>query len=451
LFECIRTSGIFVKNPPDTIQIWLETQLTIQTTDYNGQLQTHVFYQTVSGGIWIPRHFPIELYGHVVNKFIPWTQINIQSNIQPRNETQAKAIDFLTYDSSDVVLQLPPGSGKTVISIAALAKLKRKALVIVDQVDLAEQWCDEINRFTNLNIQPDKSASFQYPINVVTIQKLLYDIKQNHIDFWNRIKQSQIGVVVLDEVHVLIGPEQFTKVAYLLPIEKWISLSATPYRVDESGKILQYWIGKNQFQAPRKFDVKVEVVCFDSDLPSKTWKYINWGQDFSRQRYLKMLAAKSTAYIQTLISVVEELLSQNRNVLVLIERTDIIEQLAEKLSQHNPVLYYGSKSKPRDVCRLILATYAKCSKAIDLPWIDTLVYGTPISNPVLLEQTKGRIQREYPNKHSPLIIDLVDIATYTTALMYSFRKRYRYYTENNFSIHFRNNCQLLQQFLGVHV
>lgn len=54
---------------------------------------------------------------------------------------------------------------------------------------------------------------------------------------------------------------------------------------------------------------------------------------------------------------------------------------------------------------VILATYAFTSEGVDIPSLDTAVFGTPRADVV---QTTGRILRKFPDKKTPLVVDFVD-------------------------------------------
>ena len=73
------------------------------------------------------------------------------------------------------VIIAPTGFGKTVLGIAAFAKLKMKTLVIVNRVAIAEQWIDKIRTFTEtvfIGKLYDKYYELNQDIDIATIQSL---------------------------------------------------------------------------------------------------------------------------------------------------------------------------------------------------------------------------------------------------------------------------------------
>jgi superfamily II DNA or RNA helicase len=59
----------------------------------------------------------------------------------------------------------------------------------------------------------------------------------------------------------------------------------------------------------------------------------------------------------------------------------------------------------------------------NFPRLDTLILGTPISDPGRVEQYVGRLNRDYPGKKNVVVYDYVDSHIYTFDNMY--RKRLR--------------------------
>ena len=442
--KAVRISGLYVEvyDPKDLA--FFKHDLTIGQRDYITEeyFQTSYYLEgNTETEIWLPRNYPLidtsliveTSYDNIVS--IPTSN----HSVEPRDSIQKDAIEFLSNrDYHSAILSLPPGFGKTVITVASIANLKTKSMVIVDSRDLAKQWVDQFKRFTNLNAEFDSKLDLCYDVNVVTIQKLLYDVKKDSASVWNKVYNAGIGVVAFDEVHVLLGPELFTTVAYYLPIPKWIFISATPFRQDGTGKILQYWMGDNIFSIDKMFKVSVLIWPFTSNIPLKSWRWVSWSGKFSRPRYLKKLKSIEN-YFKTLLDVAFFVKEQGRKVLYLFEHIDLIDKFAKMLDENgiDYTLYYGNHGRENLQSDFILATYSKCSKAIDIPHIDTLVYATPISNEITLEQSKGRIQRQYKDKKSPLIIDIVDVDSVAfTYLKSGLHRRLSFYKSRDYDISF---------------
>ena len=83
---------------------------------------------------------------------------NIKLLSKPRDDNQVKGINFLvgleefsdTVNYSQKVLILPPGTGKTFISIASFSMLREKAIVITHLNRISLQWIESLKKFTQI-------------------------------------------------------------------------------------------------------------------------------------------------------------------------------------------------------------------------------------------------------------------------------------------------------------
>ncbi len=426
---------------PDNIYRMILSDLTIKHKEYNGQWKKSIFYTDKNFYLYLPRYYPIHSLvphdKHLVLVDIgidgaPFNDPNARSTISYRKgqrEAVSFILDSINNKKTDPIIKLRPGFGKTVITIDALCSIKRRTIVLVNLSDLLKQWLDRIAAFTEnvtamnfssyLQLDQEKSglkfsATSQRiepipDIFVVTIQKLLYMLRQDPKFIFQYIASLNIGTVVFDEVHSLVGPEQFTQIAKLFTAKRYIFLSATPYRQDAFSKIFWYWTGKNFFSSP--YDIKPIVYrCITkSSISNRTWVYIRWGKRFNMSRYLKVLS-KDEQYINYIVSIIDHIRSKEgnkRKILVLAERIKMLKQLSKIFTDRNIEhgTYYGDNDRDALNYDLVLASYNKCKQAIDAPHLNTLVLASPPSNNQQLEQILGRILRSA----DPIVFDIIDI------------------------------------------
>jgi len=85
---------------------------------------------------------------------------------------------------------------------------------------------------------------------------------------------------------------------------------------------------------------------------------------------------------------------------------------AEGISGRMMGFYLGASLKAEKEQRerekvkpILFATYAMMSEGTSIDWLDTCILAMPRSH---VTQPVGRIRREYPNKHPPVVMDVID-------------------------------------------
>ncbi len=121
------------------------------------------------------------------------------------------------------VLELPTGSGKTVIGIAAMEELGTPTLVVVPTIDLLDQWRRELER--EFDVTVGQLGGGEQRVADVTVST--YDSAYLRADDIG----DRFGLVVFDEVHHL-GGEGYRDIARLLAAPARLGLTATFERPD---------------------------------------------------------------------------------------------------------------------------------------------------------------------------------------------------------------------------
>ncbi|OIB56437.1 DEAD/DEAH box helicase family protein [Natrialba sp. SSL1] len=132
------------------------------------------------------------------------------------------------------VLELPTGSGKTVIALKAIERLAVPTLVVVPTIDLLEQWQRELESEFDCAVgRFGGGEQRREPITVST-----YDSAYLKADSVG----DRFGLVVFDEVHHL-GGEGYREIARLLAAPARLGLTATFERPDEAHEIIEEIVG----------------------------------------------------------------------------------------------------------------------------------------------------------------------------------------------------------------
>ena len=173
----------------------------------------------------------------------------IESGITELNPPQEKAVDAGLMEGKDMVVASPTASGKTFIAELAMAnkavdKGKTAVYIVPLKALAAEKYQDFSERYEDLDVMMsvgDKDESGDYletaDIVIVTSEKL--DSMLRHSPSWIH----QIGLVVIDEIHLLTSPNRgptlevtLTRLRDLLDFQL-LGLSAT---ISNSGELAEW-------------------------------------------------------------------------------------------------------------------------------------------------------------------------------------------------------------------
>ncbi|MFU8869502.1 DEAD/DEAH box helicase [Natronococcus sp.] len=137
------------------------------------------------------------------------------------------------------VLELPTGSGKTVIALKAIERLATPTLVVVPTIDLLEQWQRELEREFDREI--GRFGGGEQRLEPITVST--YDSAYLKADSVG----DRFGLVVFDEVHHL-GGEGYREIARLLAAPARLGLTATFERPDGAHEIVEEIVGPLTFR-----------------------------------------------------------------------------------------------------------------------------------------------------------------------------------------------------------
>jgi superfamily II DNA or RNA helicase len=147
---------------------------------------------------------------------------------------QQTALDEWRDAGERGVLELPTGSGKTVIGIAAMAALGTPTLVVVPTIDLLDQWQRELE--TEFDVPVGRLGGGEQRVEDVTVST--YDSAYLRADELG----GRFGLVVFDEVHHL-GGEGYRDIARLLAAPARMGLTATFERPDGAHEVVAELVG----------------------------------------------------------------------------------------------------------------------------------------------------------------------------------------------------------------
>ena len=236
------------------------------------------------------------------------------------------------------VLELPTGSGKTVIGIAAMEALGTPTLVVVPTIDLLDQWQRELER--EFTVEIGRLGGGEQRVGDVTIST--YDSAYLRADDLG----DRFGLAVFDEVHHL-GGEGYRDIARLLAAPARLGLTATFERPDGAHEVVADLLGPLVYEidpdalagehlAP--YDIKrIEVAL----TPEEREVYERHQDTFTDYLARSNIQLRSGSDYQELVKrsgndprAREALLAKQRAREVMMNADRKVERLAEILDRH---------------------------------------------------------------------------------------------------------------------
>jgi superfamily II DNA or RNA helicase len=332
------------------------------------------------------------------------------------------------------VLVASPGTGKTVIGTYLIAARGVSTLVLVHRSPLLDQWVTKLAMFLGIatneigQITGGKKKANGH-LDVAMIQTLFRDTDAE-------ARLAGYGHVIVDECHH-VPAFSFERVLKAVRARFLVGLTATPRRRDGHHPICEMQLGPVTFA----FDTKAEAAArpFEHALIPRETEFTASKPDLSIQELYRELASNRVRN-DMILRDVSYALAENRVPLVLTERKDHLELLADLLrgvSRHVIVMRGGMVAKESNATaarlsrlassgeRVIVATGRYVGEGFDDARLDTLFLTMPVSWKGTLIQYTGRLHRLHPAKREVRIYDYVDVQVPMLARM--FEKRLRGY------------------------
>lgn len=348
---------------------------------------------------------------------------------------QQRAVDVIGVRDQGII-EAPTGAGKTIIGLSLMHKAQQRALVLVHNKALLQQWQQVIKKLLGIEagvIGDGKWYEGEH-ITIAVIQTLV-----KRFDQLPKLGQGY-GLLMVDECHH-IPATTFSAVVNELPCRYRFGLTATPWRNDGLHEIISRYIGRNLVkisageveQAGGIVGAQVVRVhvggCCDSDgvnAYDDDYLYHEFIADLAicerRNDMLMQLATEQAWHTPTLIL------------------TDRVRH-AEMLCQMNPaaILVHGGLGKKtreqalRAMTRadLSIGTFGTLGEGVDVARWGCLVLAMPTGSRARVLQALGRVLRASEGKESALIYDICDLHPFAEKNM---GKRLAIYRERGYTV-----------------
>ncbi len=358
--------------------------------------------------------------------------VAFQGELWPEQQLAANAL--LAHDTG--VLSATTAFGKTVLAAWLIARRGVNTLVLVHRQQLLEQWLERLSAFLKLSAGTIGriGGGRKKPtgvIDVAIIQSLVRKGVVNDL-------VADYGQLIVDECHHL-SARSFELVARRAKAKYVVGLSATVTRQDGHHPIIfmqcgpvRYRVDARQQAAARPFDHIVVVRPTNFRAPDQPEAA---GQRFEFHRLYEALAsdsARNRMICDDFLSAVQA----GRSPLLLTERVDHLQQLAQELSgkiPHLTLLQGGMGKKARENANTqmlaspanprpaLLATGKYIGEGFDDSRLDTLFLALPVSWRGTVAQYVGRLHRLHDGKREVRVYDYADLNVPMLARMFDRR------------------------------
>jgi len=341
-------------------------------------------------------------------------KVRFVGELRPNQKESVRCL--LKHDTG--VLAAGTAFGKTVVAAWMIAKRKVNTLILVHRQQLMEQWRERLAMFFNMPIDQIGliGAGKDKPKGMIDIAMLQTLFRQGEV----KDLVANYGQVIVDECHH-IAAFSFERVMKQAKARYVLGLTATPTRKDGHHPIIIMQCGPIRYrtnpkdaaaESPFKHIVKIRHTDFQMPYES------------ARPHISEVYGALACDEKRNALIVedVRQAVEQGATPLLLTERTQHVESLAEKIRpfvEHVIVMKGGLGKKKRKAIldqitqaesgkRIIIATGRYIGEGFDDSKLDTLFLTMPISWQGTLQQYVGRLHRNHDNKHIVRVYDYVD-------------------------------------------
>lgn len=328
------------------------------------------------------------------------------------------------------IIVAPPGSGKTIMGLALVARHDKPALILTHRKQLLDQWVGQIQEYFGM---PKRhigrySSAYKKPSPYITVGLLQSFARSKDISEF----VDAFGVIIIDECHH-IPAQTFRKVLSQLNARHVYGLTATPKRKHNDEKLIYLYIGdivaslsaKPRGLVAQSAPLLITIQQTMLQLP------FDWRTD--QAELLAKVISYDTVRNQQIVSDILSRVQAGRRVLVLSERKEHLKILELYLrGAAKTLVFSGDDTAARRTVTLqqiargeyqvLLATGQLFGEGVHAETIEVLVLAFPFAFEGKLVQYIGRLAH---STHPHELIDYRDVRV--TVLEKQFKQRSRYY------------------------
>jgi len=298
------------------------------------------------------------------------------------------------------IINAPPSWGKTFTSLAIANKLAQKTLVVTHNVNLRNQWADEVKYTTGIMPGLIGSGKFEidHPIVIGNVQTLYKNIPA--------IKKA-FGTIILDEMHH-VSAATFSRIIDASQARYKIGLSATIKRKDGKHVVFRDYFGHNIIKVPKENMMTPSIDIIRPPIRFPDGARTPWANRVTaltqNHEYIHLISMLAAAYA-----------AKGHKVLVVSDRTAFLRSCTELVGDTAVCVIGEVDPQDRKILQnqiltgekqVLFGTQAIYAEGISINSLSCLILATPLNNDPLLEQLVGRVCREREGKLNPKVVDI---------------------------------------------
>jgi superfamily II DNA or RNA helicase len=330
---------------------------------------------------------------------------------------QQRAVEAM-LPKDDGVLVAPPGTGKTVIACALIARRKQPTLILAHSKPLLDQWRSQLQALlglpsTQIGQRGGGRRKLTGTVDLAMIQSLkAVDDLASFFDAY--------GLIVVDECHHLPAVS-FEAAVRRAPVRHFLGLTATPYRRDGLQEIVTMQCGPIRHRIAHDEspagEISLELAVRETEFALADTV------DTPIQEVFRLLV-ESEERTALVCDDVLAAIGEGRRCLVLSQWKQHCRLLAEAIRSRGvmPLVLEGGLGKraraalleqientPAGEHLVVIATGQYLGEGFDCPQLDTLFLAFPLSFKGRLIQYTGRLMRNHDGKTTVRVYDYADI------------------------------------------
>lgn len=412
--------------------------------------------------LFIPRGIDINFLEKIFNTQAvmkydsdPYEPLSIRCKFPPKDNLQRDAIAFLigaekyqyTKKYSQLLLNMPTGSGKTYVMTTALQFIGERAIIIVPNEKIKSQIITTFLKMTDVGKEFIIDIRGKSEINKIFRQTLpkykiyvachgtliSYAKRQGWENVDKLFKHIRVGVKIYDEAHLYF--DNILKIDFHTNTKRTVYMTATFKRSDYSENILFNTCFKNvvrygyDAEGIRKH-VMYAGIQYNShpSLDKQSFMVTNMG--FNKIRYSNYQVEQDTFY-DALVYAINYFKRYEGKMMILISTIDGVEKIRSFINENFKdfsVSAYHSKVSDDErekafTADIICTTPQSAGTGTDIPGLRTVIMCESYASEVQAEQVSGRL-REYSDTDSTFYVELIDIGFPKVQKMWKNRLRF---------------------------